>query len=139
LSECNNEIDALCKTTGVNKYKPTVADKKQFDIKLKKLINDSNNGLFEKKIYKIANKTEEKTVVHQFFHPLKKIENKDKKYKCVCIVCNGIVSFTYRISTNLLTHLRLHNRDETDNRLKTWFENWEKSKTSTHKEGNILT
>jgi hypothetical protein len=122
-------------------YKPEISQENKTKYKnlLKDLIKDAKNGIFNKKEFKYlhADKSYLKTPIYHFFDSKTEFEHwPERPIKFTCIVCHTNLHEKIGDSTNLTSHLKLHNKT-TDKSLTEWINLYKNSKpVNKNKKGN---
>lgn len=128
ISKINKELNNLACCSGSSELKISDEKKKQYDLMVKKQINNATEKKFEKKRFKFGSKLQEKTPIYNFFDSQTEFESFPKNsIDFRCIVCYNVYKEKISASTNLTSHLKSHN-SSADNRLSKWFECWYESR-----------
>ena len=126
INNLNEELQNQCKHSKIKKITISASEQRENDKLVANLISDSQKNIFDKKEFKLNNKKVMKTDIYNFFKSNKSIKKNDEIVEFQCLVCNTVCSEPFKNSSNLTTHLKLHNT-ETDKRLKDYFDNKKKS------------
>lgn len=133
LSLINNQLN-FQNNQKQRKAKIDESKRLEFENILKRLNKEALENNFEAKIFTIENRIIKKSPIFHFFHSNTDFgQNKPEMLEFVCIICFTILNQNFNIaSTNLMHHLRIHNRPN-DDKAKLWLSRYDAKNLSDSK------
>jgi hypothetical protein len=131
LSSINvNLVESL--TGNIKKYKASNDETQMFKNILDKCLMDAKNGSYNKKEFKIGDKTTHKSPIYNFFHSQCEFtrEQEEKRQAFICIICKKILHEKINESSNLTSHLKSSHANQSDKTLFSWFKEKNNAKGS---------